>query len=492
MILVTPSEMESIDSDTIHHRGLGSLVLMENAARSVLPHLPPGPVTVLVGPGNNGGDGLVIARALRESGRPVEALLLSEKLSPDALSQRDLAHEWGVPLRACFTDDGPLPAFKAGEVVVDALFGTGLARNLGGRFAAILEAANRSDTYRVAVDIPSGVDGATGQILGTSFQAHCTVTFGLLKRGHVLHPGKERCGRLILTQPGFHPESLTRHDKVRLVTPELVRSLLPAGWETMHKGDNGRILLMAGSAVFPGAGILATLGALRGGGGLVTHAGDRQTQQSLLACAPEALVVERENLADLQAYNALVLGCGLGPDTETYGPDLLTQFSGPVVVDADALPLVARFAKEKRRDWVLTPHPGELSRLLERPVADLEKDRIGTALEAAAHLGAVLCFKGSPTVCASPEGKALVNSTGGPVLAQGGSGDVLAGLIGSYLAYGLPPLEAAAAAAYVHGLAADLQARDGCPKGPGARALAERIPQAFGLAIGKDSAFAVH
>lgn len=487
MNLVTPGEMESIDRATIEQYGLPSLVLMENAARSVLPHLPPGPVCLLIGPGNNGGDGLVIARALHETGRSVRALLFSKKLSPDAQVQRELAYRWGVPCQASFGEEAPDPQFSPGEVVVDALFGTGLSRALSGRYARVLDLANRSEAFRLAIDIPSGVDGATGQILGTSLQAHCTVTFGLPKWGHVLHPGKQRCGRLVLTQPGFSPQELTRHDRVRLLTPELVRELLPREWPAMHKGDNGRVLLVTGSEAYPGAGVLATLGALRGGGGLVTQAAGPELRSALLATAPEALLVPREPLPDLSSYQALVLGSGLGPDTERFGPELLQSFRGPVVVDADALQLVARTPAPLRGSWVLTPHPGELARLLGCSVQELEKDRIASALKAAEKLAAVVCFKGSPTVCASPQGRALVNSTGGPALAQGGSGDVLAGLMGSYLAYGLPPWEAAAAAVYVHGLAGDLLAQDGCPRGAGARAVAERIPQAFGLAIGKDS-----
>lgn len=482
--------MESIDAETIRQRGLSSLVLMENAARSVLPHIPSGPVSVLVGPGNNGGDGLVIARALKEMGRTVEALLFSEKLSPDARTQRELAEAWGVPVLPHFTDQEPEPNFAPGGVVVDALFGTGLTRELSGRYARALEVANSADVYRLAIDIPSGIDGASGQVLGTSLRAHATVTFGLAKWGHVLYPGKACCGRLILTQPGFHPEALKRFDRVLYVTPQLASTLLPGNWPTMHKGDNGRILLVTGSTTFPGAGVLSVLGALRGGGGLVTSAVTDDLRPLVMASAPEALMVDREEIEALSTYNAMVLGSGLGSQTDSYGPELLAKFPGPVVVDADALRLVSRFEHERRRNWVLTPHPGELSRLLGRPVAELEKDRITTALEAAAHLGATVCFKGTPTICAAPDGKALVNSSGNALLAQGGSGDVLAGLIGAYLGYGLPALEAAAAAVYVHGLAADLAAQSR-PRGIGARAIAELLPEAFGVAVGKDCVLGV-
>ncbi len=486
MILVTPSQMESIDRDTIQQHGLASLVLMENAARSVLPLLPRGPVAVLVGPGNNGGDGLVLARALHEQGRPTMAYLLSENLSPDAETQLKLAREWDVPLTPLWDDDSKGPSFEAGSVIIDALFGTGLGRELVGRYARTLEAANSANAFRVAIDIPSGVDGASGRVLGTSFKADLTVTFGVAKWGHVLHPGKERCGRLEITQPGFHPGALRQHGAVRYVTPDLASSLLPSDWPTMHKGDNGRVLLVTGSNTYPGAGILSTLGAIHGGAGLVSYASTEGLRDAIMAWTPEALLLDRGSLDDLSPYNVLVIGSGLGDDTDRLGSDLLSRFEGPVVVDADALRLVSRFSYEKRREWVLTPHPGELARLLGRSVAQMEKDRIGTALEAAEHLGSVVCFKGAPTVCASPDGRALVNSSGHSVLAQGGSGDVLAGLIGAYIAYGLPALEATAAAVYVHGLAAQILADDGSPRGVGAHAVAACLPRAFGLAVGKD------
>lgn len=490
MNLVTPAQMEQIDAETIQQQGLPSLVLMESAARTVLSYIPEGPVIVLVGPGNNGGDGLVIARALHEQGREVSAWLFSESLSPDAEQERNLAQKWGVALKpVAELSDFVLPTHA---VVIDALFGTGLKRPLGGVYARALEVLNQSHCHRIAVDIPSGIDGTTGQIMGIAFRAHQTVSFGLPKWGHALYPGRQYCGELVITQPGFHPEAIQRFDKVRWVKPDSLDGLIPHQWPTMHKGDNGRILLATGSAAYPGAGLLSTLGALRGGGGLVTLACPSELFSAVVARAPEAILTERQELEGLESFNALVLGCGLGPDTDTVGPDLLSRFPGPVVVDADALACVPRFSREKRAAWVLTPHPGELSRLLDRPVSQLEKDRIGTALEAADSLGSVVCFKGNPTICAAPDGRAYVNSSGNALLAQGGSGDVLAGLIGAYLGFGLPLLEAAAGATYIHGHAADLLSQRLSPRGCGAAALAETIPLAVASAIGKQGMSGVH
>ncbi len=483
MLIVTPQQMDMIDAETIHESGLSSLVLMENAARSVLPHLPDrGSVTVLVGPGNNGGDGLVLARALKEQGREVEAVCFSRKLSKDAQVQKGLAKTWNVPLPEWLETTVPdeySRHLEGNRVIVDALFGTGLSRPLEGHYAQAIDFFNRSTGRRLAIDIPSGLDGKTGQVLGIGFKAHKTVSFGLAKWGHSLYPGRQYCGELIVTQPGFVPEALSRFPAVSRMTPEVAATLLPSPWPTMHKGDNGRLLLLTGSTRYPGAGILSTLGALRGGAGLVTLAATSELRNQAMHWTPEALLADRTAIEDLDSFNAGVVGCGLGNDAETFGRDLMESFPQPLVVDADALPLTRHFALPKKQNWILTPHPGELARLLDCSVRDLERDRISSALDASKELGAVLCFKGAPTICASPDGRAYVNTTGNSVLAQGGSGDVLAGLIGAYLSFGLPLLEAAAAAVFVHGRAADILASEGRGRGAPAHQLAERIPASY-------------
>lgn len=479
MNLVTPQEMAAIDRATINDHGLPALALMESAARSVLPYIPPGPTQILVGPGNNGADGLVIARGLIEQGREVTAHLFAPPGSPELVTQHQLANNWGVPLFYHDKDSDSLPSFTDEGIIIDALFGTGLSRPLTGRYAQVLERANATLAQRFAVDIPSGIDGRTGQVLGAALKAHTTVTFGLVKWGQVLYPGKAHCGRLLLTQPGFHPQALRQNDSVVYLTPQVALNLLPTSWPTMHKGDNGRVLLVTGSDTYPGAGLLSLLGALRGGAGLVTHLGNKNLHQAALTLAPEALFIQSPPLDRLETFHALVLGCGLGPATETLGREVLKHFQGPAVIDADALRLVETFPRDQRSAWVLTPHPGELARLLKCSIQELEADRIASARHAAASLRAVVCFKGAPTVCASPDGRTYVNSSGNPGLSQGGSGDVLAGLLGAYLAFGLPLLEAAAIAVYVHGLASDLITLKGYPRGAGARHLAEAIPLAY-------------
>jgi len=495
MHIVTPSEMAEIDTSTMSAHGLPQLVLMENAARSVLPYIPEGKTSLLIGPGNNGGDGLVIARALKEKGERAKAFLLSENLSEDGATQRRLAEEWGVETEL-ISDEESLSNLQRelaqSSVAVDALFGTGLSRPLEGRFRKAVEMVNEANLQRIAVDIPSGIDGRNGQKLGEAIKAHTTVTFGCYKRGQLLHPGRAHCGTLELTQPGFHPKSLSRFDRIQLFTPEWARKLLPNNWETMHKGDNGRLLLLTGSEQYPGAGIISTLGALKGGAGLVTHCSPSTTHNALLQWAPEAMPLAREQrLPDLSPFNALVIGSGLGPDAPSLGRSALESGTQPTVVDADCLQFVKELTPERRKQCILTPHPGEMSRLTGRPVKELESDRITSALEAAKELGAVVLFKGNPTVTAAPNGRVFVNSTGNSILAQGGTGDLLAGLVGAYLAYGLPAEEAAACGAYIHGLAADLARKKIGSRGITATKICELVPIAYEKSVGNRSYFPV-
>lgn len=484
MNIVTPAEMEEIDRETIADHGLNSLVLMENAARSTVNYIPEGRVGILVGPGNNGGDGLVLARALKDLGRDVEVLLTKDKLSPDAEQNLTLARRWQIKCLAPGEDHTAFLRDK--HIVIDSLFGTGLSRDLSGTFRDLVEAVNaHPNATVVSIDIPSGINGTNGKVMGAAVKADLTVTFGCLKRGHLLMPGRQYCGQLKLTQPGFHPEALNRFTEVQLMNRQLAATTLPKIWPTMHKGDNGRLLMITGSSQYPGAGILSTLGALNAGCGLLTHWWPEELRQLLLQWAPEAMPKPRSQPVSWDGFNAVVLGSGLGEQAELLCGDVLRNCPLPKVVDADALTLVRSLSREQRESLVLTPHPGELSRLMDRSVKSLEEDRVESALEAARELGCTVCFKGAPTVTASPEGKAYINGSGNPVLAQGGTGDVLAGMLGAYLAYGLPHLEAAACAAFIHGRAADLAASQIGPKGATAHQIAKLVPHAYSDVVGK-------
>jgi NAD(P)H-hydrate epimerase len=435
---------------------------------------------VLCGGGNNGGDGYVAARLLRGAGRDarVVALVPPERLSPDARAVREQAERAGVPI----DDQGELVAFEAGvgDVVVDALFGTGLSRPPGGAFAeaiARIEAARVSGARVLAVDVPSGLSADTGRPLGPCVRADATVTFGFQKRGLVLHPGPDLAGEVRVADIGI-PDAAAARVPVgcELLTEGEARLLVPPRRPDAHKGDAGRVLVVAGSPGKTGAAHLALLGALRGGAGLVTLAARPEVLPLALAGRPEAMSLAlsgsgplgRGDLAALLAAargaDALVVGPGIPRGAET--GELLRAFLGrakvPAVLDADALNALA----EDRGSvgglgvpLVLTPHPGEMARLAGITAEAVQEDRIGTATARAREWSATVVLKGARTVVADPEGPPAVVPTGNAGLASGGTGDVLAGLVGALLGSGLPAPAAARAAAFVHGRAGDLAAR---------------------------------
>jgi len=481
--LVGSAEMREIDRIAIEDFGIPSLTLMDHAGRAVADAAAAlagqgGRFVVVCGGGNNGGDGYVAARLLRASGRDARVLALvpAERLSPDARAVREQADRAGVPV-----DEGVLAPIEAGvgDVVVDAIFGTGLARPPDGAFAeaiARINAARSAGARVVAVDVPSGLSADTGRPLGPCVRADRTVTFGFLKRGLVLHPGVSLAGEVTVADIGIPAEAARRVPAgCELLTEMEARLLVPPRPPEAHKGDAGRLLVIAGSPGKSGAAHLALTGALRGGAGLVTLAARPEVVALALAGRPEAMSVALPaggalGRADLQPLlaaardaDALAIGPGLprGSETAELLRALLQRAGKPAVLDADAL---NAFADDVALlagigvPLVLTPHPGEMARLCGAKVADVQADRIGIAVAKARAWNATVVLKGARTVVADPDGAAAIIPTGNPGLATGGTGDVLAGLCGALLASRLGPGAAARAAAWVHGRAGDLVA----------------------------------
>jgi NAD(P)H-hydrate epimerase len=485
MRLAGAAEMREIDRIAIQELGIPSLTLMDRAGRAVAEAAealaaPRGRVVVVAGGGNNGGDGYVAARLLRGAGRDARVLALvpAAHLSPDARAVRDQAERAGVPV----DDGGALAPLEAGvgDVVVDALLGTGLARAPEGAFARAIErieAARLAGARVVAVDVPSGLSADTGRAPGACVRADRTVTFALPKRGLVLHPGAALAGEVIVADIGIPPEA-TRRVPVgcELLTEVEARLLVPPRAADAHKGDAGRVVVVAGSPGKTGAAHLALTGALRGGAGLVTLAARDETFPLALAGRPEAMSLALPGAgplarADLGALlgaasgaDALVLGPGLprGPETGELVRALVERARVPAVLDADALNALAEHPELLRPfdvPVVLTPHPGEMARLCGTTIDAVQADRIGIAAERARAWNAVVVLKGAGTVVASPTEPPAVVGAGTAGLATGGTGDVLAGLTGALLAGGLGPFAAARAAAFVHARAGELVVR---------------------------------
>ena len=501
--ILTPEEATALDRASAA-RGVGVDALMERAgfevARAAV-RLAGGAygrrAVVVCGTGNNGGDGLVAARHLDRWGMGVTAMLLAARsayIGQAAANLRRLLH---ADVRI-LGSSGPALAQELvrADVAVDAIFGTGFHGVAEGRYAeaiAALGTFGASGAPVVAVDIPSGVNGATAAADGPAVAADLTVTFGGLKPGVVFLPGAELAGRVEVADIGF-PSDLVRSDAAML-EPADAAALLPRRGTGANKRSEGIVLVIAGSGSMPGAATLATLGAYRTGAGLVTLAGVPRAVEVAQGHVVDAVFVRLPETADgwlaegawpqlerqIGAAQAVAIGPGLGRHRETAAlvRRVVASTDAPVVVDADGLNAFPEGGGLASRAGpaVLTPHAGEFERLTGVDPRDVATDRIGHARVAAASFGCVVLLKGPRTVVARPPGRATINPTGGPALATGGTGDVLTGVIAALLARGLDPGDAAALGAYVHGLAGDLASAE-LGEGTTARDVAERLPLA--------------
>jgi NAD(P)H-hydrate epimerase len=530
--IVTTDEMRRIET-AADAGGLSFEQMMENAGRAVARAIEEWigaqdmRVLVLVGPGNNGGDGLVVARHLVEMGATVGLYVWKRKTSGD--KNWDLAQERDIPAVRMADDDGLQKLnglLTEAHVVVDALLGTGVTRPIRGDLKRLLnEARTVIDQRRqpidgplvapaegvvqadppvvVALDVPSGLNSDDGVLDPAALSADVTVTLAAIKRGHLVLPGAEAVGKLVVGDIGIPPD-LYADIELEMATPAQISGLLPARPSAAHKGTFGKALVVAGSVNYTGAAYLAAGSATRVGTGLVTLAppqaiypivAARLTEATYLllphdmgVLAPGAVKVLSEKVED---YDALLLGPGFGQEKPT--EEFLSQLLGgqkavskrrlgfsldedsvadkaslgairlpPLIVDADGLNLLAKVEDWWRQlppETVLTPHPGEMARLVGCQTNEVQADRIGCATEMAAKWGHVVVLKGAFTLVAGPDGKAIVLPFANPAMATAGSGDVLAGAIVGMRAQGLPPFEAALVGAYLHGLAGEL-ARD--------------------------------
>jgi NAD(P)H-hydrate epimerase len=481
--VLTAAEMRAVDAASAEH-GMPSAVLMENAGQALAKAAlalagPQGRFLVLCGMGNNGGDGLVAARVLHGLGRTVHVELMGipEALEGEPARNARALKASGVALEPIPED---LPV-GPGDVVVDALLGTGLSRPPEGRYA---DAIGRISVWRasgakvVSADLPSGLQSDTGVALTPCVTADVTTSFGFLKVGQVVEPGASRCGALELVDIGIPKaaHSVLREPAVYLLEESDVRGRLPERRADSHKGTFGHVLVVAGSWGKTGAAALAGIAALRGGAGLVTIATRPEALGPVLQHAPELMGVELVNggplgLGDLNALldavdgkSAVVFGPGIprGDETGKLIAAFLEELEIPCVLDADGLNALAGtidVLKRAKGELLLTPHPGEMARLLGLTVSEVQKDRIGVARRLAQEAQVVVALKGARTAIAREDGTVFINPTGNPGMASGGTGDVLAGLCGALFAQGLSSEDAAVTGCFAHGLAGDLAAR---------------------------------
>ena len=463
--------------------GASLLNLMENAGTAVVRFLrkkyslEQKHCTVLCGKGNNGGDGLVAARRLAECGAQVAAVLLEGEPATDN-ARVMLAELDGTSVKVLRMEEASgylLPMLQASDFVIDAVYGVGFRGSAPQRLAEIFRAASSCPGVTVSIDMPSGADCDTGAVEGPCVIADYTVTFSTLKNGHLLQPAKGCCGQVVVVPIGIDASLIRSQEATLEVTDqELVQRVLRPRSPETNKGDYGRLLCLVGSEGMAGAAAMSVRAALRSGTGLVNAAVPRSIYPLVASRAEEAVytlldegisaplteAAQEELDASLHRADAVLIGCGIG--TGRLAGALLQRcllgVEKPVVIDADGINLLARhidILKTIHAPLVLTPHPGEMARLTGRTVEDVQRHRLAAACSFARENGVTLVLKGAGTIVAAPDGRAWINLTGNAGMAKGGSGDVLAGMIGSLLAQGCAPEEAAAAAVWLHGTAGD-------------------------------------
>ena len=459
--LLTVAQMKAAD-EYATRQGIASFTLMQNAGRAVASvveqYCEKRPVVVLAGPGNNGGDGFIAAQELLTKGWQVTvaALMPVESLKGDALTAAESYTGKVLPLSVTLLQGNP--------IIVDALFGTGINKPVAGAAAEVFSELGRRRLEVVAVDIPSGVNGNTGEVLGVAAQATHTVTFFRKKIGHMLMPGHALCGRVHIADIGISDAALPSESLIHQNTHSLWLDALIWPKQAQHKYHRGHLVVVGGEAHFSGASRLSARSALRAGAGLVTVVCG---SESLLAYASQLTAVmcqTADNIDELKAIlsdariNTVLIGPGAGVSNYTRHKILaLLAAKRATVLDADA---ISAFAENPTMLFnaihspvVMTPHEGEFRRLFSSSV-DMAKDKLTRARQAASIAGCVVVLKGADTVIASPDGHAIINGNAPPYLATAGSGDVLAGIIAGLMAQGVPAFEAAAAGVWMHGAAA--------------------------------------
>ncbi len=514
--LVTASESRQLDQ-LAEQSGVPSIVLMENAAlrlaEVVQQHFeldPPKRIVVVCGKGNNGGDGLALARHLHNIGFAVQAFLLADpnELKGDAAVNFRAATHLGVPVQ-------PLPSaehlhhlvepLRHADLVVDALLGTGIAGEVRGIYADAISLLNEHAPRILAVDVPSGINSDTGEVCGIAVRADATVTLGAIKLGLMLFPAADYVGDLFVGSLGI-PETLFASLNIRrfVTTHALVAQALPPRHPNSHKGNYGRVLIVGGALGMTGAALLAGKAALRSGAGLVQVALPKSLNLAAEAAALEVMSfplpeTEAGTIAPdalhalaprLDWADVIAIGCGISrhEGTQTFVRQLVAQVDKPTVIDADGLmALVGHTDLLRKRQalTVLTPHPGEMAALLKTTTEAVQRDRVGIALHAAETFNAIVVLKGARTIVSAPDGALFVNLTGNAGMATGGTGDVLTGMVASLLAQTLcrslavTPTEAVAAAVFLHGLAGDIASWEKGETALVAGDLLEHLPRAI-------------
>ncbi|MEW9095559.1 MAG: NAD(P)H-hydrate dehydratase [Clostridiaceae bacterium] len=468
----TSQIMNNIDKYCIDNIGIPGIVLMENAAIKVIKNIPLekfNNFVVVCGKGNNGGDGFAVCRHLYSLGKKVDIFLIGEEknMSEDCHINYSILKNMGLRIHTInnIEDINNLrETLKRSHMTIDSIFGTGLNSKVKDIYSTVISVINENSSYILSIDIPSGLDSNNGKVLGNCIRANKTVTFQLYKRGFLNYEIHNLLGDLIVEDIGI-PEFIEDkfHQKEFILDKDMVKSKIRIRDKYSHKGDYGRVAIIAGSKGYTGAAYICTEGAVKSGSGLVTLCTREDILESLASKVSEAMLVSIEDEKSfnemIKKSNSIAIGPGMGNSEDTFKilVNVMQNADCPVVIDADGLNVLKNninILKEKKSNLILTPHLGEMARLINKPIDYIKENRIEIAKDFAEKHGVVLLLKGYYTLITDGE-SLIVNSTGNSAMASGGMGDCLTGIIASLLAQGYSPLRAAALGAYIHGYCGD-------------------------------------
>ena len=502
MKILNAEQMRNIDRRAIDRFGVPSIVLMENAAIAVVDaifaHYPNSErVAIVCGIGQNGGDGFAVARHLENRGVVPILIIVGEraKITGDALTNLLICERLGIPMY----DD--LAHASDADLLVDAIFGTGLNRAPSGIYADVIRDIAELRIPVLAIDLPSGANASSGEPFEPCVQAEVTVTFAAPKLCHIFEPAALYCGEVIVADISI-PDIAVEEEAVTLalITPKSIQPHIAPRLAATHKGTYGHVAIIAGSPGRSGAAVMCARGAIRTGAGLVTVMTDEETAKLVHVGCTEAMTmtggaapasaadVSRESggrgRPPLHRFSAVLIGPGLADNEESYEEvrSAMDNIDQPMIIDASALNAFASRANNinpRSLPRVITPHPGELARIMNTDTKSINDDRIAAAREAARACNCVVVLKGYQTLVAEPDGHVFVNPTGNPGMATGGMGDVLSGIVAALLGRGVDPLDAACTAVYLHGLAGDILKEEIGDVGLFATEVADRIPRAI-------------
>lgn len=508
MITVTPKQMAKIDKFTITEIGIPGIVLMENAALCVLREIEKDvndikekTICIFGGKGNNGGDAFAIARHLYNKGSKILVFILAEKSSVkgDAKTNLDILYKMGIEVIEILEIrdlDNAKKHINNCDLIVDGIFGTGIEGNIPYLISETINFVNETNIPVISVDIPSGISGKTGKILGACFKAYKTVTFAYAKTGLFIYPAVKYTGEIVVADIGIPESVLDKFDiKNHIIDEYMASDMIPKRYSDSNKGSYGKLLLLTGSTGMTGAGCLAGRAALRTGLGLlylavpasVVNIYDSNLIESITLPLEDGNLgyLTRECIEELKSYiddmDVIALGPGLSTkgDVQDIVYSIIENAKVPLVIDADGINVLSEnieILTKCKVPIVLTPHPGEMARLLNISVDEVQENRIDIACDFSKRWNVVLVLKGSKTIVATPDGRVFINTTGNSGMATGGTGDVLAGIIASFICQGVEPYKSAILSVYFHGLCGDNIAKTRGEHGIIASDLIEEIP----------------